>query len=94
MDIQHLNQEFIASVSKKDFNKLKEFLESLDLRHGNEEILEHLNEERVWNIELENGEHLIVVFGKDKVHIFIKKNEKFEQLLNKFLKFIPIPKPK
>jgi hypothetical protein len=94
MDIRHLKQEFIASIDKKDFGKLKKFLESLDLRSGNEEVLEHWQEERLWDIESEDDEHLIVVMGKKKAYVFLKKNKKFEPLLKKFLRFLPIPKPK
>lgn len=65
--------EFIFTISKEDFGSLKSFLESLDLRHGNEEILDHWFSEGVWNLSTEEGEEFIIVFGKEKIHIFFKK---------------------
>jgi len=101
MNIKHLEQELIFSLDKNQLPKFREFLCSLESDVDVTEAIDcltakegkHTTHNGVFNIETEDGEHLIVVREGDAVHVFLKKNNKFEQLREKFLKFIPITKP-
>lgn len=80
--------EIIFSIEEKDFPKFKSFLESLKLSGENSEILDFWFDEGAWNIESDEGERFIVIFGKSMIHIIIRKDDNFEKLRDKLLKFI------
>ena len=82
--------ELILTIDKKDFNNLNNFLQELNLRDGNEELLDYETwpEENAWNIESEDKEELIIIFGKEVAHVILKKNQAFKQLREKFFKYI------
>ena len=80
--------ELILTLHKKEHQKCKEFLESLKLSSENAEILEHWFSEGAWNIETDENERLLIFFGKEKIHVVLKKNDQFEQLKNKCFKFL------
>ncbi len=81
-------EEHILSFAEKDHPKIKEFLESLNLEDGNEEVLQHWFYEGVWNVETKDKENFILIFGKSKIHLILKKAENYEQLREKLLKFV------
>ena len=82
--------ELILTIDKKDFNNLNNFLQELNLRDGNGEILDYKTwtKEDAWSIESEDKEELIIIFGKEVAHVILKKNQAFKQLREKFLKYI------
>ena len=86
----HNDTELILSLVKKEFPKFKSFLKSLNLRHGNQEILDFWFSEGAWNVETEDGEKFIVIFGKSRIHVILKKNKKFKSIKKKFFKFFPL----
>jgi len=88
MNSKNTEEELIIGIKEKDFNKFKEFLKSLDLRDGNQDLLEHWFYESAWLVESEDGEKFTVIFGKKMIHLFLKKNNKFKQLEKKFFQFI------
>ena len=94
MMIKHLEQELIFSLDKKYLPKFREFLRTL--KCDEYEAIDCLTAEKgkhtthngVFNIETTQGEQLIVVREGEAMHVFLKKNNKFEQLKENFLKFI------
>ena len=67
---------------------MKKFLESLNLKDGNEEVLDNWHKENIWNVISPDDEHLLVIFGTEKIHLLLKKNDKFEQLKEKVFNFL------
>ena len=63
-------------------------MKSLELSDENSEILNHWFKEGVWNIESDNKETFLVIFGKSKIHIILRKEREYKKFLDKFLKFI------
>ncbi|GEM_PF-3858911 len=90
MFTHNTDDELIVSVNLKDFDKIISFLESLKLEDENKDAL--MNKEKfyesAWNIETGIGEKLILVYGKEKIHLILKKNEKYEQLKEKLFKYV------
>lgn len=84
---QNTSEELILTLVSKDFDKFKEFLESLKLSSESADILDQWFYEGAWNIETDEGEKLLVFFGKEKIHVVLKKNKKYEQLQTRFLKY-------
>jgi hypothetical protein len=81
-------QEVIFSINEKDFDDFKSFLESLNLKDGNEEVRELWFSEGAWPVETEEGQNFIVVFGKSQIHLILRKDENSDLLKNKFLTFV------
>ncbi len=89
MHSSNTQTEIIFSIKKKDFLKFKSFLESFNLSAQNAEILRHWFYESAWNIESDDGEKLLVIFGRSQIHIIIRKDSNFEKLRDKFLSYVP-----
>ena len=91
-------QELILTINNnKNFNNLIKFLESLSLSAENDGARDIIINQKkygeetlefTFNIETDNKEKLIIVLGEKRTHIFLKKGKKFEQLKEKFFKFI------
>ena len=88
MHSTNTNEELVLSLKEKDFGTLKKCLESLKLSSENAEVLDHWFSEGAWNIETDDNEKFLIVFGKSQIHVIIKKTEKYEQLKKKFLAFL------
>ena len=92
--MQSLNtdQELVFTLdNEKDFKNFMSFLESLSLEGVNKEILDFKTMkpyESVWNVETTDEENFIIVLGTEKTHVFLKKDKNFEQLKEKFSKYI------
>jgi|TARA_B100001971_G_C18184792_1_gene534939 hypothetical protein len=80
--------ELIFSIKEKDHNSFKSFLESLNLKDGNEEVCEFWFSEGAWNVETDDGINFIVIFGKSQIHLLIRKDSHFEDMKAKFLSFV------
>lgn len=81
-------KELIFSIKEKDFDNFKSFLESLNLKDGNEEVREFWFSEGVWNVETDEGTNFLVIFGKSQIHLLIRKDSNFDDLKAKFLSFV------
>lgn len=92
MGYKHTEDDWIVSMDEEEFDTFRSFLRSLNLSAENSEVLDHWFSESVWNVESDDGEKFLVVFGKVKIHIIMKKNEQFEELQKKFLTFLPLKK--
>ena len=95
----HTDKELILTIRKKDFVNLKSFLSSINLEDDCTEILDDWFHkqgfyESAWNLTTKKGGRLIVIFGKKKVHVILKKGKHFESLEKKFFKYIKFIKLK
>ncbi len=90
MHTVNTDEELIVSITLKDFDKMISFLKSLNLEDQDKEVL--MNKEKfyesAWNLETKDREKLLVVYGKEKIHLILRKNEKYEQLKGKLFKYI------
>jgi len=90
MHTVNTDEEFIVSITLKDFDKMISFLKSLNLEDADKEVL--MNKEKfyesAWNLETKDGEKLLVIYGREKIHLILRKNEKYEQLKEKLFKYI------
>ena len=88
------DDELILTFGTSDVPRLRRFLESLELEYN--EVLEHFagdqlrkqHQEEVHVLETEQGERIIVVFGRERMHVFLKKNQYYEQVREKFFEYI------
>lgn len=92
MHIRNLKQELIISVKRQDFGKVKKFLKTLVVSGENEEQVEclllHKNHGGIFTIETKDKEQIIIILGKQEMHLFLKKNKSFEKLKKKFFKYL------
>ena len=82
------NEELIITLKEKDFDTLKKCLESLNLSSENADVLDYWFSEGAWDIETDDNEKFLIIFGKLQIHVILKKIENYEQLKKKFLNFL------